>query len=53
MCKVSFNDVCPYSSTTVNKVIDQSMIAKIAMIDDVINDNYSRLEHHLACVGSI
>jgi hypothetical protein len=51
--KVSFNDVCPYSSTTVNKVIDQSMIAKIAVIDDVINDTYSRLEHHLVCVGSI
>jgi hypothetical protein len=51
--KVSFNDVCPYSSTTVNKVIDQSMIAKIAVIDDVINDNYSRLDHHLACVRSI
>ena len=51
--KVSWNDLCPYSSTTTNTVIDQAKIAKLIAIDDVINDNYSRLDQHIVCVGTV
>ena len=50
--KISWNDVCPYSSRTSNKVIDQNAIKKLTAIDDVIHDNYSRLDQHLVCVGT-
>jgi hypothetical protein len=50
--KISWNDVCPYSSKTTNSVMKQSKIKKLIEIDEVIQDNYYRLDQHLKCTGT-
>jgi hypothetical protein len=48
--KVSWNEIVPYSSSSNNSVIDQSMIEKITNIDNVVINYFSRLRSHLECV---
>ena len=51
--KVSWIDLCPYSSLTNNSVIDQNKILKLTSNQDVIYDTFRRLEQHIECVGTV